>query len=179
MWEGSERVITPHLTHHRDNPRTFCPLGRPPPSRRSPSPGPDQSHDQSDPILRDQWARSCHGNPWSWKVVSRLDSQLWLTVKTGSSSGSGVEIVQVPGLPLVVIVTLAVVVVARVVDVQVVAVLIAELAVLLRGGGKSDTTWYTRTWFKYYSKHLKLSEVIGQTFGRRKCCKYKEKVGLT
>ena len=72
--------------------------------------------------------------------MPRLDSQLRLTVKTGPGSGSGVKIVQVPGLPLVVIVTLAVVVVARVVDVQVVAVLVAELAVLLRGGGKSDTT---------------------------------------
>ena len=39
--------------------------------------------------------------------------------------------VKIPGLPLVEVVALAVVVVARVVDVQVVAVFVAELAVLL------------------------------------------------
>ena len=143
-----------HLTHHPDIPRTFCPPCRPRPSRRSPSPGPDQSLDQSDPNLPDLRARSYRGSPASWKVGPGLDWQLWLTVKTGPGSGSRVKIVKVPGLPLVEVVALAVVVVARVVDVQVVAVFVAELAVLLRGWGKSDTTWYTRTRFRDYTKLL-------------------------
>ena len=146
-----------HLTHHRDNPQTSWRPGRPPPSQRSPSPGPDQSLDRSGPIPHDQRAHSYHDSPWSWKVRTRLVSRLWLTVKTGSGSGSWVQIVQVPGLPLVEVVTLAVVVEAWVVDVQVVAVFVAELTVLLRGGGKSDTTWYTRTRFKGYLKLNKLA----------------------
>ena len=156
-----------HLTHHRDNPPTSWLPGRPPPSQRSPSPGPDQSLDQSGPIPHDRRAHSYHDSPWSWKVRTQLVSRLWLTVKTGPGSGSWVKIVQVPRLPLVEVVSLAVVVEARVVDVQVVAVLVAELAVLLRGGGKSDTTWYTRTRFKGYLKLYNLAR--GDFFGSFKC----------
>ena len=48
-----------------------------------------------------------------------------------------------PDLALVEVVALAVVVVRRVLDVQVVAVLVAQLAVLLRSGRETHATWDT------------------------------------
>ena len=55
-----------------------------------------------------------------------------LTVKTGSSANSGFSLIEV--------VSLAVVVVGGVVDVEIVAVLVAQLTVLLCCRGKTDAT---------------------------------------
>ena len=94
---------------------------------------------QNDAIIHERslTARSWPGIPAGSCKVTRSDRRQRLTVEAAGGPQPGAD------LALVEVVPLAVVVVRRVLDVQVVAVLVAQLAVLLRSGRETHATWDT------------------------------------